>query len=301
MYNEESGIKDFITTIKKTFQKFDKPWELILVDDGSSDHSFDIATQFTQNDDNISVLSLGRHYGRGKGLREGIKYSQGSYIVTIESDCSWNIKDIFKIIEVLEKEKADAVLVSPYTKGGKVKGVPFLRVLISWLGNKILGLSFKGSFSMVTQMFRGYRAEVIKSLELSSDDKEFHLEVVSKLVSLGYDVREIPGILSKRGEGKSKFRLKHTAFTHLIFSILERPLFFFGIIGMLFFIAGIVLGGYLIYLWLTQSLNPDRPLMTLLVLLLLAGTQMFSFGLMGILIMNLRKELLRIQTKLNSE
>ena len=297
MYNEEKGIRNFIETIKEKFSNYPRKWELIVVDDGSKDKSLEVAKEAVAQDDNIKVISLGRHYGRGKALRRGIAEANGTYIITIESDLSWRTDDIFKVVETLEKNEADVVLVSPYRKGGGVKGVPLFRLIISWLGNKILGASFGGDFSMVTQMFRGYKADIVKSLEFTSDGKEIHLEILSKLRALGYKAKEIPGILSKRGEGSSKFKLRHTAWTHLIFSVLERPLLFFGLIGGIFLLAGIALGIYIIVLWATQSLNPVRPIMTLFVVLLLAGAQMFSFGLIGLLLVNLRKELLRLQSK----
>ncbi len=297
MYNEEKGIGDFIASVKERFSNYPGKWELIIVDDGSEDKSLERANELARGDEHIRVLSLGRHYGRGRALREGIKQSSGTYVVTIESDSSWAVDDIFRVVAELEKEEADLVLVSPYRKGGKVKGVPLLRLIISKLGNKILGASFGGNFSMVTQMFRGYKAEVIKSLELASDDKEVHLEILSKALALGYRAKEIPGVLRKRGGGVSKFKFRHTAWTHLIFSFLERPLLFFGIIGSILFLSGFVLGLYIVFLWLARSLNPVRPLMTLFVVLLLGGTQMVAFGLIGLLIVNLRKELLRLQAK----
>lgn len=301
MFNEESIIGEFIRSVQKTLENFDREWELIVVDDGSCDRSFERAREAIGSDTRIKILQLQSHYGRGRALREGFKAASGKYIITIESDLSWKSSDILKVLAELEKGDADIILVSPYTFGGKIRDVPILRHIISRLGNRVLGAAFPGSFRMVTQMFRGYRREVIDSLMLESNDKEIHLEILSKALAMGFCAREIPGELCKRKGGKSKLKLSHTIQTHLLFSFLERPFLLFGLLGVLFFFVGIGLGTYFIVLWQKSALNPDRPLMTLFIIMIIAGVQMFSFGLLGIMLVNLRREILKMQGIIKSQ
>ncbi len=295
MYNEKDNIERFISSVVGELERTGKSWELIIVDDGSEDNSVEIAERTKGDDERIKVIKLQRHYGRGKALREGFKVAKGEYIITIESDNSWNAADIVRVLGELERGDADIVLVSPYTSGGKIKDVPLFRRIISRLGNIILGASFYGSFSMVTQMFRGYKREVIESIFLESEDKEIHLEILSKALAIGYKAREIPGNLVGRGLGKSKLRLGKTIRSHLFFSFFERPFLLFGLLGIFFFALGLILGIYFIFLWRAGRLNPDRPLMTLFIVLMVAGVQMFSFGLMGMLIVSIRREIFKIQ------
>lgn len=295
MFNEEENIARFIASVKKELEEIGKEWEIIIVDDGSEDRSVDVAIGAKANDERIKIVELGRHFGRGRALREGFSRAKGRYIISIESDNSWNPKEISRVLAELETNKFDIVLVSPYLEGGKLKGVPFYRRLLSRIGNAILGASFYGSFSMVTQMFRGYRREVLDSLILEADDKEIHLEILSKALAVGFRVKEIPGQLLGREVGRSKFKLRKTIESHLIFSFLERPFLLFGFLGALFFLFGLAIGVYFIFLWREGKLNPDRPLMTLFIILMLAGVQMVSFGLLGMMLVNIRREILRVQ------
>jgi dolichol-phosphate mannosyltransferase len=217
-------------------------------------------------------------------------------MITIESDLSWNAEAILEIVKKFDGDiTIDVVLGSPYMRGGKTEGIPFTRLAISKLGNKLLGLAIKGNLSMVTQMFRGYRKEVLDSLELESDRKEIHLEILSKAIAAGYRVVEIPAILKWRKSGASKFRFRATSISHLLFSFYEKPALLFGILGLTLAIIGLIIGIYILLLWQQQTLNPVRPLMTLLILCVLSGIQLASFGFIGTQIAALRKEIIKVQ------
>jgi dolichol-phosphate mannosyltransferase len=186
-------------------------------------------------------------------------------------------------------------MASPYTEGGGTEGVPFLRLLVSRIGNLILRFSLPGRFRTVTCIFRAYRRHVLESIELESTGKEIHLEILSKVLALGFRVKEAPAILKGRKKGKSKFRFRGTAISHLMFSIVQKPMIIFGVTGIGLLIIGLVTGGYIAYLRYTGNLNPIRPLMTMVVLFLLGGIQLLSFGFVAILIGILRKEILKVQ------
>ena len=162
-------------------------------------------------------------------------------------------------------------------------------------GNKILGFAMKGQLSTVTGVLRAYRKECINSLELESDGKEIHLEILSKALAMSYKVKEIPATLNARVKGMSKFKLKATTVSHLIFSFFERPILLFGAIGLFMLFLGSLGGIYVIYLWQKGTLNPNRPLMTLMVLLIVAGIQVLLFGFLGTQLVHLRKEIYKVQ------
>jgi hypothetical protein len=216
-------------------------------------------------------------------------------VITIESDLSWDASLMVEMLRMLEEGETDMVLASPYMKGGGTVGVSAGRLMVSRLGNLILSLVIPGNFKMITQMFRAYRREVVDSLELESDGKEIHLEILSKALALGYRAREVPAVLRSRGGGKSKFRLGKTAVSHLAFSYFEKPILLLGVTGLIFLVLALAIGVYLSVEFSRGRLNPDRPLMTLLIILVIGGLQFVSLGLVGTQIVQLRKEVYRIQ------
>jgi len=179
--------------------------------------------------------------------------------------------------------------------GGGVKNVPALRLCVSKLGNRILRLVMPNRIYTSTGIFRAYRKKVLDSLELESDGKEIHLEILSKALALGYRVKESPAILTSRKKGKSKFRFRKTALSHLVFSAFEKPMILFGFIGLLTLGIGFLIGIYIAYLRFLGELTPGRPLITLALLLILGGIQILSFGFVALQIVSLRREILRIQ------
>jgi len=177
-------------------------------------------------------------------------------------------------------------------KGGGTEGVPKDRLFVSMMGNKILQLALPEKIHTLTCIVRCYRNEVISSLDLESNGKEIHLEILSKLLAMGFRVREIPAVLTSRKKGASKFVFKSTAVSHLLFTIFERPALLFGFVGVVLFLIGMGIGGYILFLYYGHILNPNRPLTTLMILFILGGIQILSFGFLASQIHFLRKEVL---------
>jgi hypothetical protein len=146
-----------------------------------------------------------------------------------------------------------------------------------------------------TGIFRAYRREVLNALELESEGKEIHLEILSRALGAGYRVKEVPAVLRSRKKGRSKFRLGQTALSHLLFSFNERPILVFGGLGLLLLAGGLIGGLYVSVLRFQGRLNPGRPLTTLVVILMLAGLQILSFGFIALQVGALRREIFKIQ------
>ena len=296
MYNEAESVGTTIARIQEVMDGTGRSYEIIPVNDGSTDRTLPILEELARRDARIKVASYPQNIGRGKALRVGFARASGEVIVSIDADLSYDPEHILDFIRVLENETdVDVVLASPYTQGGRTEGVPLGRLLVSRVGNMILSFSLPGRFKTVTCIFRAYRREVLESLELESTGKEIHLEILSKVLALGLRVREVPATLRGRKRGKSKFRFRGTAISHLMFSILQKPMIVFGIMGIGFLVVGLIMGGYIIYLRYTGSLNPIRPLMTIVILMILGGIQLLSFGFIAILVGILRKEILKVQ------
>ena len=296
MFNEAENAESTLNRVEEALASFNGTYEIIAVNDGSLDNTLEILNRLSKQNRRLKVVSYTKNVGRGMALRKGFKESSGEIIVSIDADLSYSPHYILNFVEILSKEPdIDFVLASPYMPGGEVQNVPVLRLWVSKLGNKILRLAMPNRIYTSTGIFRAYRRKVLDSLELESDGKEIHLEILSKALALGYRVKETPAILTSRKKGKSKFKFKKTATSHLIFSVFEKPMIIFGFIGLLTLTIGFLIGIYIAYLRFLGELTAGRPLITFALLLILGGIQILSFGFIAIQLVSLRREILRIQ------
>ncbi|NOR23648.1 MAG: glycosyltransferase [Desulforhopalus sp.] len=300
MFNEAENIRNTVSMIKQVFNEFDKTWELLLVNDGSTDSTLQIAQEIEEEIDNLRVISYPVNSGRGKALRTGFEHAWGRYVVTIDCDLTYSPDHILRIYdELIDPEQMnDVVLGSAYMKGGQVVGVNPWRLFISKLGNKILAFTFPQPFKTSTCILRGYRKEVLQSLALDSEGKEIHLEILSKVCALGFRVKEIPATLSGRQRGKSKFKFRKTSVTHLVFSIFERPILLFGLAGLFLIFSGFLIGCYIVWLRYLGTLNPGRPLIPFMIILLIMGSQFFCFAFVASQNNHLRNQVYRLQKQI---
>jgi glycosyltransferase involved in cell wall biosynthesis len=296
MFNEAENVEVTLGRVEEALASFQGTYEIIAINDGSLDNTLEVLERVASQDEKVRVVSYLKNFGRGMALRTGFKESKGEIVVSIDADLSYDPHYIRDFINVLSTEEdIDFVLASPYMPGGGVKNVPLLRLWVSKLGNKILRLAMPNRIYTSTGIFRAYQRKVLDSLELESDGKEIHLEILSKAIALGFRFKEIPVVLTNRKKGRSKFRFRKTAISHLIFSVFEKPMMIFGFIGLLTLGIGFLMGIYVAYLRFSGELTPGRPLITFAILLILGGIQILSFGFIAIQIVTLRREILRIQ------
>jgi glycosyltransferase involved in cell wall biosynthesis len=260
-FNEESTIVQNLDALKTYLLGYvgEEGWEIIIVDDGSSDQTAERVDQFSQKNPNIRCVSLAVHSGRGVALREGFKAARFDIIVTLDADLSYAPSHIERMVAALKESNADVVLASAYMKGGTVKNVPFKRKILSLLGNKVLAVMYGGGIHTLTCIVRAYRAEFIKSLDLNSSEKEIHLEILYKAKMLNATICEIPADLCwsehktqdlEKGMIKKKRRstlhVRKTSKSHLFFALLSRP-------GLIFWIPGYVLFSISFLTFITTS------------------------------------------------
>jgi dolichol-phosphate mannosyltransferase len=296
MFNEAENVEATLGRVEEALVSFQGTYEIIPVNDGSFDNTLEILERLASKNVKLKVVSYSKNIGRGMALRTGFRESSGEIIVSIDADLSYDPHYIVEFVETLKREQdIDLILASPYMPGGEVQNVPFHRLWISKWGNKILRFAMPNRIYTSTGIFRAYRKRVLDSLELESDGKEIHLEILSKAMALGYRVKELPAVLTGRKKGRSKFKFKKTAISHLVFSIFEKPMMIFGFIGLLILGIGFLIGIYIAFLRFSGDLTPGRPLITFALLLILGGIQILSFGFIAIQIVSLRREILRIQ------
>lgn len=299
MYNESENIKDTYQQIADTFQTREEDWEILFVNDGSTDDTADVVRDLVAEDSRVRLLSYPKNQGRGYALRTGFAKAEGEFIVTTDADLSYAPKYILSLLDMLQTDQqTHFVLGSPYMPGGATEGVSAFRLFLSQFGNMMLRWSVNKDIYTWTGIFRAYRRKVIESIDLESNGKEIHLEILTRALSVGYQVREVPAVLATRRKGSSKFRFLGTISSHLKFILIERTISVFWIVGFIGIIISLMIGAYITYLRFEGTLNPERPLVTLMVILLLGSLQIISFGAIAFQIYVLRRELYRTQKQI---
>ena len=197
MFNEAAGIREAVATLTKCIDALPFAVEVLLVNDGSADLTVERAVQAVGDDRRFRILSHRVNFGRGRAMRTGFQEARGSILITTEGDLSWGAEVVPRMIDYLHANpKMDAVFASPHLAGGGYRNVPRHRVLLSSVGNHVLGFLYTGNLTMTTGMTRAYRASVIKPHLFTHDGKELHLEISHRLLMLGYRIGEVPAVLS---------------------------------------------------------------------------------------------------------
>lgn len=300
MFNEADNVASTYQKLVATLKDFPLPWEIIFVNDGSTDNTWQIAKEIAAKDSRLEVLGYAHNQGRGKAMRTGFEAARGRYVVSIDFDLSYSPDHILRIYETMKQDpEIDIVFGSAYMEGGRSEGVSPSRIMISKAGNWVLNKVFPGNFKTITCILRGYRREVLQSLDLISNGKDIHLEILSKALALGCTIKEIPAVLKSRSQGKSSFGIKsfqQISQNHLAFALFEKPLIFFLLMGLIPFVLGLIGGLYIVYLRFAGLLNPERPLVNFVIILVLAGIQLISLGIIATQMVNLRREIFRLQS-----
>ena len=312
MFNEEDNLQTTIEKVSKELEsKGYQDYELIFVNDGSQDNTFDKAKALEEKYSKLKVIGYTFNQGRGKALRTGIDASSGDIICTIDFDLTYHESHITKMIKELESNPIiDVVLASCYMPGGKVIGVPKFRLFISKTANLLYRFAFSPKIYTSTCVVRAYRKEAIKFIELESNDKEIHLEILSKLLSNGFKLKEIPATLTRRvnnsGTQKRKtFKFRRHSISHILYFIQEKPFSIFGIIGVLLCIMSLLASIILLYtrfsgnVEFTESYISKIASPNFVLILFISSIQMLGLGFLGIQNNLLKKELFKIQRLIN--
>ncbi len=293
MYNEEENVIKTLNEVNNVLENFNE-FEIIVVDDGSTDKTSSLVNKVISSNSNISLLKHPVNMGMGRALRTGFEKVDSDIIITIDADLSYDPAIIPKLVEEMD-ESTDIVVGSQYMDGGHTENIPPLRLFISKTANKLVGYAMANNLSTVTGVLRAYRKEVLDSIELDSDGTEINPEIISKAKAVGFNIKEIPVTLKGRELGKSKVRYRKTTISHLLFSFYERPMILFGVIGLIICLFGIISAIFLFYQYLMGTLDPTRPLMLFMVVMILSGIQILIFGFVSTQISLLKREIYIIQ------
>jgi glycosyltransferase involved in cell wall biosynthesis len=284
VYNEDESVPVIYRRIVEVLAAGPEPYrssyEIVLVDDGSSDGSFAACATLQQADPRVRVIQFRRNFGKTAALQAGFRMSRGERVVTIDADMQEDPGDMFRLLEQLD---AGYDLVSAWRLK---RNDPLSKTLPSRVFNMVVSKLTGVQLHDFNCGFKAYSREVVRDLRLYGDLHRFIPLLASQQ---GFRITEVSVKHSPRRFGKSKFGARRLGRGYLDFiqvlfltSYLRRPLRLFGAMGTLLLLAGGLICAYLTLLWL-QGQRPigDRPLLTLGVLLLITGLQFISTGLVG--------------------
>lgn len=281
VYNEEGNLKELYEKLSNVLRVITENFELIFVDDGSTDNSFNILKGISTVDKKVKVIKLRRNFGQSAALTAGFDYSRGDLIITMDGDLQNDPDDI----PLLLKKINDGYDIVNGWRADR-KDLFFSKKLPSkisnWLASKLTGVKLH-DFGCTLKAFR---REVVENMNLYG---EMHRYIPALASWMGVSIAEVKVMHHPRQYGKSKYGITRLVRGMLdlitvkfLLSYSTRPLQLFGIPGIISFFVGLVIGLYLTIgkLFFGMSLA-DRPLLLLAVLLIFLGAQFITMGLLG--------------------
>ena len=280
LYNEEENVRELHSRLKPVMDSIGGEYEIIFIDDGSTDNTLKLLQEIQAVDDNVIVLSLRRNFGQTAAFAAGFDYSRGDVIVTMDGDLQNDPNDIPKLLELMK----DNDLVSGWRKKRKD---PFLsRRLPSIIANSLISKVTGVNLHDYGCSLKAYRRDVIKNLKLYGEMHRFIPAVASWY---GVRIAEVETTHHPRLRGKSKYGISRTMRVVLdlitvkfLQSFSTKPLQFFGPIGLFSGAMGFLISFYLsIDKMLSGKDIGGRPLLLLGALLIIVGIQFIGMGLLG--------------------
>lgn len=217
-YNEVDSIDEMYTQLNAIRPELERrgPFELVLVDDGSTDATFERLRQAFAGWENVTIVQHERNRGLGVALRTGFVHACGAVIVTTDSDGTYPFTTIPAMLDLLQPG-IDIVTASPYHPRGGVDGVPAYRLLFSKGASFLYRVLLDPRLHTYTAMYRAYRREVIERIPTTADGFLMVTELLVGALLAGYHAAEFPAVLRVRRYGQSKARVWQITRSHLRF------------------------------------------------------------------------------------
>lgn len=286
LFNEEESLPELISWIEKVASREKYSYEVIMVDDGSTDSSWKIIKELSEKNPVIRGISFRRNYGKSAALYHGFKAAEGKVVITMDADLQDSPDEIPELYRMVTEDGYD--IVSGWKKqrfdNKLTKNLP--SKLYNWTARKVTGIQLHD----MNCGLKAYRNEVIKNIEVYG---EMHRYIPYLAKNAGFSrITEKPVQHQKRKYGVSKFGLER--FINGLLDLIslwflstfgKKPMHFFGFTGILMFITGAILTMWVIIEKLIQQANglnfrpvTDQPLFYLALVAVLLGFQLFLSG-----------------------
>jgi glycosyltransferase involved in cell wall biosynthesis len=283
LHNEQENVTDLYDRLKAVMEANGESFEIVLVDDGSTDNTFNLLREIAAVDSRITVVKLRRNFGQTAGLAAGFDHARGEYIIAMDGDLQHDPADIPIF---LEKMAEGYDIVSGWRKR-RIDNLWLRRIpslCANWLMARLSGVDIH-DFGTT---FKAYRRAILEQVPLYG---ELHRFIPALASWHGASIVEVPIRNVNRERGASHYGLSRTlrVFFDLItirflLRYLSRPLHFFGSIGMISVLAGCSVAGWLVsekVLHQADVMTQHGPLIIFASVLLLAGMNMLAVGLLG--------------------
>ena len=286
LYNEEESLRELNTRISDTFSKESYDYEVIYINDGSTDNSWEVIKEMAEHDNHIRAISFRRNYGKSAALFAGFEAATGKYVATMDADLQDDPREIPQMIKMIEEEGYD--LVSGWKKkrhdGVLTKNIP--SKIYNATARRVTGIKLHD----MNCGLKCYKNEVVKNIEVYSEMHRY-IPYLAKNAGFG-KIGEKVVLHQARKYGKSKFGMER--FVNGFLDLLslwflqrfgKKPMHFFGVAGIFSFLCGIIITIWIIASKLiAQSHNmhyravTDQPLFYLALLAVVIGVLLFLAG-----------------------
>jgi glycosyltransferase involved in cell wall biosynthesis len=282
MRNESPNVAKLYEELTSTLEAFKRPYEIIAIDDGSTDDTFEQLAKLQALDPRLRVVRFRRNFGQTAAFSAGFAHARGRLIVTTDGDLQNDPRDIPGMIELAETRQAD--IVAGWRKDRKD---PFFsRRVPSMIANWIISRSTGVHLHDYGCSLKVFRAEVVKPMKLYGEMHRFLPAIASEF---GVKLEEKVVNHRARMHGSSKYGISRTVRVILdlltvkfLISYSTRPLQIFGLFGMVLGLFGLLICGWLAYVKYFQHQGiADRPLLLLGILLVSTGVQLVTLGLLA--------------------
>jgi glycosyltransferase involved in cell wall biosynthesis len=285
--NEEESLYAFYDELLKVLPTLDKEYEVLFIDDGSTDKSLEILKSFADKNKHIRPFSFRRNLGKSEALTFGFSKAKGDYIVTLDADLQDKPTEIHKLLEMHKAEGLE--LISGWRKSRRDKSK---MKIISKMFNAFVGRLFDLHLHDYNCGLKFYTRDAAKSLRLYGG---LHRFIPLIAYEQGFTVGEVAVEHAPRKFGTSKYGFSKVwkdlpdMFTMLfLVKYSKRPLHFFGIIGIIFSFIGVIFLSYLTFVhYVFGEIVGRRPILFIGILFILSGFQIFFTGFLADLMINI--------------
>lgn len=281
VHNESPNIQSLYDELTQTLGQYGRSYELLIVDDGSTDDSFEQLASLQARDPRLRVIRFRRNFGQTAAFAAGFAHARGRLIVTSDGDLQNDPRDIPAMVALIEQGHD---IVCGWRKDRKDTFIT--RRIPSMMANKLISWATGVPLHDYGCSLKVFRSEVVKPLRLYGEMHRFLPAIASQI---GVNIAEIVVNHRPRRAGNTKYGLSRTirvvldlATVKFLLSYSTRPLQIFGLLGLIAGGIGVLISGRLAYirLFTTQGIG-DRPLLLLGVMLVFIGVQLVTFGLLA--------------------
>lgn len=285
VFNSAVDLRELCDRLTRVFHKISSDYEIILVDDASSDNSWDIMRELHTEDPRIKIIQHGRNFGQHKALLCGLKHSQGDLVITMDDDLQHPPEEITKLVQTIKDKDEIDVVMGDY----KVKQHAWFRNLGTNMMNSISSYIFSKDRNLRLNSFRIMRRSIVRELENTKCHNPrislLLLLITNRIINVKVDHHP-----RKHGKSGYSFRRLVTDTLDNILSNSSLPLQLVTYLGFGSAILSAVLALFFLYRYLFVGILLSGWTSTILLLLFFSGILLFSFGVVGEYLIRILRE-----------